>query len=190
MRKFASRTAAGVALAATLLPAVPALAADNVARESDRAAEMARASCRSAGAARQSPRKVKAVSVGGQIGIEGSGHVQLRGSFMSWGTLQQDMTIRVVDHAGDGVLRVGRSCVALRPTPRRTRMAVLHSPKQRFMIDGSDIRVDISGDGFMSIAVTGSGKGELNGVGTFTVNQGAKKSWPLAPIDLALAPAT
>jgi hypothetical protein len=190
MRKLTSHAVAGVTLATALLPIAPAFAAGNTTSAAERSAEMARASCRSAGAARQSPGKVKTVGVGGQIGIEGSGHVRLRGSFMSWGSLQQDMTIRVVDHAGDGVLRVGKSCVTLRPTRRGTRVAVLRSPRQRFMLDGSNMRVDIIGDGFMCIAVTGSGKGELNGVGTFTVNQGEKKSWPLEPIDLALAPAT
>ena len=59
----------------------------------------------------------------------------------------------------------------------------------RILIDGTDIRVDLSGRGSLAIAITGSGSGMLDGVGTFTVNNGSPQSWPLKPIDLALAAA-
>jgi hypothetical protein len=68
------------------------------------------------------------------------------------------------------------------------RTATVRSPNGRFLVDGTDVRVDISGRGSLAIAVTGSGTGLLNGVGTFTVNNGNPQSWPLKPIDLALAP--
>ena len=133
------------------------------------------------------PVKAGSVGAGGQIDIEGSGRVVLNGSFMTWGTVR-GMSIRVTDQRGDGMLRVGASCVPLRPGGSGTRTATVRSPSGRFVVDGTDVRVDISGRGSLAIAVTGSGTGLLNGVGTFTVNNGSPQSWPLKPIDLALAP--
>lgn len=132
--------------------------------------------------------KTGAVGAGGQIDIEGSGRVRLSGSFMTWGTVQ-GMSIKVTDQRGDGMLRVGAACVPLRPSGGGTRTATVRSPSGRFVVDGTSVRVEISGRGSLAIAVTGSGTGLLNGVGTFTVNNGNPQSWPLRPIDLALAPA-
>jgi hypothetical protein len=106
---------------------------------------------------------------------------------MTWGTVQ-GMSIRVTDQQGDAMLRVGASCVPLRPSGGGTRTATVRSPRGRFVVDGTSIRLDISGRGSLAIAVTGSGTGLLNGVGTFTVNNGNPQSWPLKPIDRALAP--
>ena len=142
-------------------------------------------SCRAPGK-NLNPVKTGSVGAGGQIDIEGSGRVTLTGSFMSWGTVK-GMSITITDQRGDGMLRVGRDCIAFRPRGR-VRTATVRSPNGRFLVDGTDVRVDISGRGSLAIAVTGSGTGLLNGVGTFTVNNGNPQSWPLKPIDLALAP--
>jgi hypothetical protein len=106
---------------------------------------------------------------------------------MTWGTVR-GMSITVTDQRGDGMLRVGASCVPLRAAGGGMRTATVRSPSGRFVVDGTAVRVDISGRGSLAIAVTGSGTGLLNGVGTFTVNNGNPQSWPLKPIDLALAP--
>jgi len=128
---------------------------------------------------------------GGQIDIEGAGQVRLSGSFMSWGTVR-GMSIKVQDRGGDGMVRVGRRCVRFAAVPnargKPVRTVMLRSPRNRFLIDGTNIRVTISGAGSLAIAVTGSGTGLLNGVGTFRVNNGNPQSWPLKPINLALAP--
>ncbi len=128
---------------------------------------------------------------GGQIDIEGAGQVRLSGSFLSWGTVR-GMSITVQDRGGDGIVRVGRRCVRFAPVPdargRPVRTVMLRSPHARFLIDGTNVRVTIFGAGSLAIAVTGSGTGLLNGVGTFRVNNGNPQSWPLKPINLALAP--
>lgn len=133
------------------------------------------------------PVRGAAVGAGGQIDIAGSGQVRLDGSFMAWGTVK-GMTVRVTDRAGDGMVRVGAACVPLVPGSGGRRTAVITSPGQRFLVDGTRMRVEIAGPGSLAIAVTGSGTGVLKGVGTFTVNNGERKGWPLKPIDLALAP--
>ncbi|MDA2953997.1 MAG: hypothetical protein O2976_05230 [Actinomycetota bacterium] len=142
--------------------------------------------CRSPGT-KLNPVTTGAVGAGGQVNIRGAGRVRLLGSFMSWGTVR-GMTIRVEDRRGDGMLRVGAKCIPFKRVTKsggtRTRVAVATSPRGRFLIDGTDIRVNLSG-----IAITGSGSGMLDGVGTFTVNNGSPQSWPLKPIDLALAAA-
>jgi hypothetical protein len=142
--------------------------------------------CRSPGK-NLNPVKTGSVGAGGQIDIEGSGRVTLNGSFMTWGTVR-GMSIRVTDQRGDGMLRVGAACVPLRPGRGGMRTATVRSPNGRVVVDGTGVQVDISGRGSLAIAVTGSGTGLLNGVGTFTVNNGNPQSWPLKPIDLALAP--
>ena len=147
--------------------------------------------CRSPGT-KLNPVTTGAVGAGGQVNIQGAGRVRLLGSFMSWGTVR-GMTIRVEDRRGDGMLRVGAACIPFKRVTKadgtRTRVAVAKSPRERFLIDGTDIRVDLSGRGSLAIAITGSGSGMLDGVGTFTVNNGSPQSWPLKPIDLALAAA-
>jgi len=150
-----------------------------------------RGDCRSPGT-NLSPVKTGAVGAGGQVNIQGAGRVRLQGSFMSWGTVR-GMTIRVEDRRGDGMLRVGAACIPFKRVTKadgtRIRVAVAQAPRERFLIDGTGIRVDLSGKGSLAIAITGSGSGVLDGVGTFTVNNGSPQSWPLKPIDLALAPA-
>lgn len=145
-----------------------------------------RGGCRAPGQG-LAPVRGAGVSAGGQIDIEGAGQVRLDGSFMAWGTVN-NMSVRVIDRAGDGMVRVGAACVPLTPGPGGRRTATINSPAQRFLVDGTRMRVEISGPGSLAIAVTGSGTGVLKGVGTFTVNNGERKGWPLKPIDLALAP--
>lgn len=191
-----SRAAACVALIGAFAVAAPALASNggggsgsgsgaSPERPGGPAAAPQRG-CRSPGK-NLSPVKTGSVGAGGQIDIEGSGRVTLSGSFMTWGTVR-GMSIKVTDQRGDGMLRVGASCVPLRSAGGGTRTATVRSPSGRVVVDGTAVRVDISGRGSLAIAVTGSGTGLLNGVGTFTVNNGNPQSWPLKPIDLALAP--
>lgn len=192
-----SRAAACTALIGALVLAAPVLASNDGAGsgpESDASPERPegpganhKRGCRSPGK-NLSPAKAGPISAGGQIDIEGSGRVTLSGSFMTWGTVR-GMRIRVTDQRGDGMLRVGASCVPLRSSGGGTRTATVRSPKGRFVVDGTRVRLEISGRGSLAIAVTGSGTGLLNGVGTFTVNNGDPRSWPLKAIDLALAPA-
>ncbi len=153
-------------------------------------AAQAQGKCRAPGK-NLAPVKTGPVDAGGQIEIEGAGQVRLSGSFMSWGTVR-GMSIKVQDRGGDGMVRVGRRCVRFAPVPdargRPVRTVMLRSPHNRFLIDGTNVRVTISGAGSLAIAVTGSGTGLLNGVGTFRVNNGNPQSWPLKSINLALAP--
>lgn len=127
---------------------------------------------------------------GGQIDIEGSGVVRLNGSFLAWGTVTR-MDLVIEDRGRDGVVRVGRSCRALTRDKRHpgTRRVRISSPRSRFSIEGSRIRLTIRGRGSLAIAITGRGRGELDGVGTYRVNGGAARTWPVHPINLALGPA-
>ncbi len=178
-----------LALAST----VPAMAVPNGGSgggEQGPRAPAAEGKCRAPGK-NLAPVKTDPVGAGGQIDIEGAGQVRLSGSFMSWGTVS-GMSITVQDRGGDGMVRVGRRCVRFAPVPdargRPVRTVMLRSPHARFLIDGTNVRVTISGAGSLAIAVTGSGTGLLNGVGTFRVNNGNPQGWPLKPINLALAP--
>ena len=68
--------------------------------------------------------------------------------------LSGEMTVRIVDRAGDGMVRVGGDCVPMVPAGGGTRMAMLRSPQQRFLVDGTQLHVDISGRGSLAVAVT------------------------------------
>lgn len=127
---------------------------------------------------------------GGRILVEGAGDVRLEGSFLAYGTVK-DMDLVIEDRAGDGVVRVGRSCRALTPDRRNRgmRKVRISSPTSRFTVEGTRIRLRVEGGGYLAIAITGSGRGKLDGVGTYRVNDGADRNWPIHPINLALGPA-
>ncbi len=147
------------------------------------------APCHPGGARVAAPGRVTAPP-GGQILLEGAGDVRLEGSFLAWGTVN-DMDLIIEDRAGDGVVRVGSVCRALTPDRRNRgmRKVRISSPTSRFTIEGSRIRLRVEGRGSLAIAITGSGHGELDGVGTYRMNGGAPRNWPIHPINLALGPA-
>ena len=188
MSNSIARITACAALIGAVVMAGPAMArqGQGPGQGEDRPAPPAKADCRAPGR-NLAPVKAGSVPVGGLIYIEGSGRVRLQGSFMSWGTVS-GMTLKVVDRTGDGLAKVAGKCVRFRPSGGRERSATITSPRGQILVDGTDIRMEIRGRGSLAISVTGSGTGDLYGVGTFTVNSGAPKSWPLDTIDLALAP--
>lgn len=183
MSTVITRIAACAALLGMALAVAPAVAAPG----GNRPGPPPKSDCRAPGR-NLAPVTAGSVPVGSRIRIEGSGEVRLRGSFMSWGTVS-GMDIKVVDRAGDGLMKVAGRCIRFsKPSGARGRSAVVASPRGQVLVDGTDVRMEITGPGSLTISVTGTGTGKLNGVGTFTVNNGTPMSWPLREINLALAP--
>lgn len=128
---------------------------------------------------------------GGQAFVDGAGTVRVAGNFLAFGDVR-GMTIRVTDRYGDARVRIGGK-VVMRPVRRATgttrRSITLRAgSKRRLSIEGCRADVVFRGAGNVTLSITGAGLVRLDGVGTFHVNNGAERSWPLRPVTLPLRP--
>ncbi len=134
------------------------------------------------------------IVVGEQVEIDGAGDVVASGNVWAFGDVG-GMDVRVVDSAGDAQVCL-RGRPVLRPLPRAragtTSTARVRSirlkpgAKQRISIMGTKVRMTFRGDGNVMLSVTGIGRVQLDGVGTFRLNSRPAESWPLRPIVLPL----
>ena len=129
---------------------------------------------------------------GGQAFVDGAGNVRVSGNFLAFGDVR-GMTVRVIDRYGDAKVRIGGK-VVMKPVRRangstRRSITVRAGTQRRVSVEGCRAEVAFRGRGNVTLSITGEGRVRLDGVGTFHVNNGAERSWPLRPVTLPLRPA-
>lgn len=128
---------------------------------------------------------------GGQAFVDGAGNVRVSGNFLAFGDVR-GMTVRVTDRYGDARVRIGGK-VVMRPIrgangSTRRSITVRTGTQQRVSVEGCRAEAVFRGTGNVTLSITGEGLVRLDGVGTFHVNNGAERSWPLRPVTLPLRP--
>lgn len=128
---------------------------------------------------------------GGQVYLDGAGSVRVQGNFLAFGDVAA-MSVRVTDRYGDARVRLGGRPM-MTPVKRsdgatRRHVDLPPGPRRRVSIEGSRAEVSFRGDGNVTLSITGAGTVRLEGVGTYRVNNGAGRGWPMGPVAIRLAP--
>lgn len=111
----------------------------------------------------------------GRLSASGSGSAVVDGRVVMYGALGgRNAQIRVEDRAGDASFMVnGRPVTAKRS---RRKIEFRYSGPATFVISGSSLRAEITGD-VSSLSVVGTGVFRLSGRGTFVLNDTYYPAW-------------